>query len=419
MRLDIKKIVQVDSFTYLDSIVSKDEKPLAGVTVVDMTRVLAGPYCTMILGDLGADVIKIERPGLGDDTRSWGPPFIGSESCYFISINRNKRSICIDIKDKSGQKLVKELVKKSDVFVENFIPGTLDKLNLGYNQLSSIAPKLIYCSITGYGPDGCYKSRPGYDLIAASMGGLLSVTGMEDGDPCKVGVAMTDLSAGLYAHGAILAALIQRERTGKGQKIDINLLSTQLASMVNLGSCVLNSDVKPKKWGTAHENIVPYQCFKTKDGYITIAAGNDLQFHALCNRISAEYLWLNDKYRENRNRVVHRRELVAKLNDIFSGKSTKEWLHILEGSTFPYAPVNLIEDAFSDPHVSEIGIVKGISHPCGPIKVVGPPVKYSQSNNDIYLPPPLLGEHTNEILQQFLGYSSSEVNLLKEKGVVA
>ena len=244
------------------------QSALDGVKVLDLTRVLAGPFCTMILGDLGADVLKIERPKVGDDTRAWGPPFVGGQSCYFLSINRNKRSVCIDIKSPKGKKLIMQLAAQSDILVENYLPGKLNEMGIGYEDIKAVNPKIIYCSITGYGHSGPYSIRPGYDIIAASVGGLIHVTGPEDGDPCKTGVALTDLTTGLYAHGAIMAALFQRERNGTGQHIDVNLLSSQVSCLVNLGANYLMAGREAKRWGTAHESIVPYQSFASTDGYL-------------------------------------------------------------------------------------------------------------------------------------------------------
>ncbi|KAF5308798.1 hypothetical protein FQR65_LT06031 [Abscondita terminalis] len=346
--------------------------PLEGVRILDLTRIVAGPYCTMILGDLGAEVIKIEKPGTGDEARKWGPPFVNKslETCYFLAVNRNKKSVCVDMKSERGRNIIYELSKKCDVLVENFVPGGLEKLKLGYNDLCKIAPQLIYCTISGYGSQGPYSNKPGYDVIAASVGGLLHITGPEDGGPSKVGVAMTDLATGLYAHGAIMAALIKRSKTGLGQKIDCNLLSTQLAALINIGSNYLNAGQDGKRWGTAHESIVPYQAFQTKDGYLTIGAGSDKQFVDFCNRIGKPDLAGNPQFLTNKLRIKHRNELLELLFPVFRTKTTKEWSEIFEGSSSPCGPVNSLEQAFADPHVKEIGIVKEMEHPvAGTIKL--------------------------------------------------
>lgn len=396
-----------------------DGGPLSGVRVLDLTRILAGPFATMILGDLGAEVIKVEHPSKGDETRSWGPPFVGSESCYFLSVNRNKKSIAVNLKHSDGLRIMQDLAKHSDVLVENFIPGSLDRIGLGFGALKEIAPQLIYCTISGYGSSGPYHKRPGYDVIAASFGGLLGVTGPEDGEPCKVGVAMTDLSTGLYAHGAIMAALLERYKTGLGQKIDCNLLSTQLACMVNLASSYLNGGIEAKRWGTAHESIVPYEAFPTSDGYLTVGGGSNDQFSALCNRLKLSHLLKDDRYASNALRVKNRKALLQTLRDTFIQKTTKEWLAILEGCSLPYGPVNTLSEAFSDPHVIDKQIVQTINHPSvGDIKQVAPAVEYSESQNKIRTPPPLLGQHTQCVLSEILKYSSERVKNLEENGVI-
>lgn len=394
--------------------------PLSGVRIVDLTRILAGPFATMVLGDLGAEIIKVERPGPGDDTRSWGPPFLGTESCYFLSINRNKKSVAVDLKQPAGMRVVQELARCSDVLIENFVPGALDRLGLGYTDLHTLAPRLIYCSISGYGPSGPYSNRPGYDVMAASFGGLIGVTGPRDGEPCKVGVAMTDLATGLYAHGAIMAALLERQRTGAGQKIDCNLLSTQVSCMVNLASNYLNGGQEARRWGTAHESIVPYQAFPTADGHISIGAGSNDQFAALCRVLNLPELVTDERFTTNPQRVKHREALVATLTDAFSKCTTKQWLVVLEGCPFPYAPINSLSQVFSDPHVVHSGQVEEVEHPgVGRVRQVGPAVKFSASQNKVRAAPPLLGQHTQQVLTQLLGYTEHQVEELRRQGVVA
>ncbi|XP_042881777.1 succinate--hydroxymethylglutarate CoA-transferase-like isoform X2 [Penaeus japonicus] len=394
--------------------------PLSGVRIIDLTRVLAGPFATMVLSDLGAEVIKVEHPQKGDETRGWGPPFAGTESCYFLSVNRNKQSIGIDLKKAEGLSVIHDLAKHSDVLIENFIPGALDRIGLGYDALKSIAPQLIYCTISGYGPSGPYHRRPGYDVIAASVGGLVGVTGPEDGEPCKVGVAMTDLATGLYAHGAIMAALLDRQKTGNGQKIDCNLLSTQISCMVNLASNYLNGDKEAKRWGTAHESIVPYQAFPTSDGYLTIGSGNNDQFAALCKALDLINLLDDERYATNALRVKHRDSLLATLKERFQQKTTNEWLNTLEGAPFPYGPINTVAQAFSDPQVIHNEMVQTVHHPTvGMIKQVAPPVSYSSSQNKIRSAPPVLGQHTKYVLSEILGYSDCKIEQLIEQGAVA
>lgn len=398
-----------------------DISPLDGVRVLDLTRIVAGPYCTMILGDLGAEVIKIERPGAGDEARKWGPPFINNtpESCYFVALNRNKKSVCVDLKTTEGQDILHQLAKQSDVLVENYVPGKLDELNLGYGTLKSIAPHLIYCSITGYGPTGPYSKKPGYDVIAASVGGLLHITGPQNGEPVKVGVAVTDLATGLYAHGAIMAALLKRAKTGRGQKIDCNLLSTQVASLINIGSNYLNANKEASRWGTAHESIVPYEAFPTKDGYFTIGTGSDMQFKDFCNRIGKPELSTNNKFLTNKLRVQNRQELITILRQKLAEKTNKEWAKIFEGGQFPCGPINSLQETFNDPHIKEIGLVETIQHPiAGEIKVVGPPVKYSEGGNCVRNPPPTLGQHTVQVLENVLGLQNDQILQLKDKKII-
>jgi succinate--hydroxymethylglutarate CoA-transferase len=400
---------------------SLHNSPLEGVRVLDLTRIVAGPYCTMILSDLGAEVIKIERPGSGDEARKWGPPFFknSTETPYFVAVNRNKKSVCVDIKSSRGREILYELAKKSDVLVENYVPGKLDEFKLGYDDLKAIAPQLIYCSITGFGPSGPYRNRPGYDVIAASVGGFLHITGPRGGEPCKAGVAITDLSTGLYAHGAILAALLKRMKTGKGKKIDCNLLSTQVASLINIGSNYLNTGREATRWGTAHASIVPYEAFPTKDGYFTIGAGSDPQFKDLCERLNRPDLPENDKFKTNQLRVKHRDELIEVLNGIISTKTKQELSEIFEGGSFPCGPVNTIKETFDDPHVKEIKLVETMEHPvAGDIRVVGPPVQYSEGGNYIRASPPTLGQHTENVLETLLGYDKDQLAELKKQNVI-
>nr|CAG4647890.1 EOG090X05UC [Moina brachiata]SVE93000.1 EOG090X05UC [Moina brachiata] len=392
---------------------------LAGIRILDLTRVLAGPYCTQILGDLGADVLKIERLKTGDDTRSWGPPFISNISCYFLSINRNKRSVCVNLKSSEGAEIIKKLAMQSDVLVENYLPGKMSSYGLGYEDISKLNPKLIYCSISGYGSEGPYASRPGYDVIASSIGGLIHVTGPEGGEPCKTGVALTDLATGLYAHGAIMAALLQRQKTGVGQKIDINLLSTQIACLVNLGANYLLAGQEAKRWGTAHESIVPYQAFKTSDGYMTVGGANNRQFKELCLKIQRQDLASDPKFQTNPLRVENRNELIQAISKTMLAKTNAEWNDIFQDASFPFGSINTLAQVFEDPQVKYSGIVQSVEHPtAGSLKLVGPPVQYSGADNRIRLPPPELGQHTEEILRNRLGYSMEQVEELRKLSVV-
>lgn len=398
-----------------------ENAPLKGIRVLDLTRIVAGPYCTMILADLGADVLKIERPGTGDESRKWGPPFLSnsssSDSVYFMACNRNKRSVCVDLK--LGRELIYDLARHSDVLVENYVPGKLSAMGLGYEQLQEVNPRLIYCSVTGYGATGPYSQRPGYDVIAASMGGLLHITGAPDGPPAKVGVAVTDLATGLYAHGAIMAALLQRQKTDRGQKIDVNLLSTQLACLINVGSNYLNGGVEAKRWGTAHQSIVPYEAFKTKSGYLTLGTGSDAQFKALCGYLELPGIAEDVKYLTNGDRVRNREELVGILNEKLKTKTNAEWMEVFDRAPFPVGPINNMAEAFNDPHIEAIELVKELPHPtAGSVKVVGPPVVFSDIENSARTAPPLLGQHTDEVLAEVLGYSKEEIEGLRGKGIV-
>lgn len=392
--------------------------PLAGIRVLDLTRIIAGPFCSQILGDLGAEVIKVEKPGSGDESRRWGPPFLknSTDSVYFMACNRNKLSICVDLK--SGLEVIYDLAKSCDVLIENYVPGKLDKLGLGYEQMKKINEKLIYCSITGFGSKGPYKSRAGYDVIAASMGGLLHITG-EPSAPSKVGVAMTDIATGLYAHGAILGALYQREKTGLGQKIDCDLLSTQVACLINVGVNYLNANEEATRWGTEHISIVPYAAFKTKDGFFTIGAGSDAQFKELCGILNVPELVEDPKFKTNQQRVKFRDELKEILTKIFAQKPNDHWKKVFEHAGFPFGPVNNMEQVFSDPHVKDIGIVKTLSHPvAGDVKVMGSPVTYSHASNTARTAPPVLGQHTKEVLRDVLGYDEVKINDLMGRKVV-
>ncbi|XP_008111073.2 succinate--hydroxymethylglutarate CoA-transferase isoform X2 [Anolis carolinensis] len=338
-------------------------KPLTGVRILDLTRVLAGPFATMNLGDLGAEVIKVEKPGTGDDTRSWGPPFVGNESVYFLSVNRNKKSIAIDLKNPKGAKIIKELAAVSDVFVENYIPGKLAAMGLGYENINNVAPQIVYCSITGYGQTGPKCQRAGYDSVAAAVSGLLHITGTEGGEPVRPGVAMTDLATGLYAYGAIMAALLQRHTTGKGMHIDCNLLSSQVACLTYIASNFLNCKTETKRWGTGHASIVPYQGFKTKDGYIVVGAGNDNQFATVCKILNLTEISHDPKYKNNQQRVLNRKELIGILSARFLEEETTKWLELFEGSGVPYGPINSMKQVFADSQVLHNELVMEMNHP--------------------------------------------------------
>ncbi|OAD66718.1 hypothetical protein PHYBLDRAFT_178412 [Phycomyces blakesleeanus NRRL 1555(-)] len=401
-----------------------EQGPLVGIRVLDLTRVLAGPYCTMMLGDLGAEIIKIEHPK-GDDTRAWGPPYAQSvhdlgdgvegESAYFLCANRNKKSVTVNMKSEDGQRMLHDLVKKCDVLVENYLPGKLAEMGMGYEQLKEINPKLIYASITGYGQTGPYAKRPGYDVIIEAEAGLMHITGEQDGEPVKVGVAIT----GLYTHSAILAALIKRGVSGKGQWIDCSLIESQVASLVNIASNYLIGGREAKRMGTSHPSIVPYQVLPTKDSFVMIGAGNDGQFGKLCRRMGLDSLAEDANYRSNSDRVKNRSKLIGLLTQRLTEEPTEFWLDKLTGAGFPFAPINNIQQTFDHPQLVARGLVQEVEHErVGKIKLVGPPVKYSGFKTDIRLPPPVLGAHTQEVLEQVLGYSTEEIQRLRRTKAV-
>uniref|UniRef100_A0A8C3W741 Succinyl-CoA:glutarate CoA-transferase n=1 Tax=Catagonus wagneri TaxID=51154 RepID=A0A8C3W741_9CETA len=394
-------------------------KPLEGVKILDLTRVLAGPFATMNLGDLGAEVIKVERPGAGDDTRTWGPPFVGTESTYFLSVNRNKKSIAVNIKDPKGVKIIKELAAVCDVFVENYVPGKLSAMGLGYEDIDEVAPHIVYCSITGYGQTGPLSRRAGYDAVASAVSGLMHITGPEDGDPVRPGVAMTDLATGLYAYGAIMAGLIQRYKTGKGLFIDCNLLSSQVACLTQVAANYLIGQKEAQRWGTAHGSIVPYQAFKTKDGYLVVGAGNNQQFATVCKILNLPELIGDSKYRTNHLRVQNRKELVKILSTRFEEEMTSKWLTLFEGSRVPYGPINSMRNVFAEPQVLHNGLIMEMKHPiAGKIAVPGPAVRYSKFKMSEARPPPLLGQHTTHILKEVLRYDDGDIGELLSAGVV-
>ncbi|XP_056155625.1 succinate--hydroxymethylglutarate CoA-transferase [Lampris incognitus] len=373
----------------------------------------------MILGDLGAEVIKVERPGAGDDTRAWGPPFVGTESAYFLSVNRNKKSIAVDLKHPKGVKLISELTMVCDVVVENYLPGKLDKLGLGYQQLSTANPQIIYCSISGYGQTGPRSQRPGYDSIASAVSGMMHITGPEGGDPVRPGVAMTDLATGLYTHGAIMAALLQKQKTGKGVHIDCNLLSSQVSCLTHIAANYLNAGKEAQRWGTAHESIVPYQAFSTKDGHIVVAAGNDKQFVRVCHVLGLMELTEEPNYRTNKLRVTHRKTLLYTLSQRFLEEKTDEWLRRFEGSGVPVGPINSIQQVFSDPQVKHNRLIQEMDHPtAGHISLPGPAVRFSSFDSSGPSPPPLIGQHTVQVLRDVLSYSDDVIKTLLESGAV-
>ena len=378
-------------------------QPLSGIRVLDLSRVLAGPYCTMVLGDLGADVIKVESPE-GDETRGWGPPFVAGESAYFLCVNRNKRSIRIDLKTEQGRRILHKLIKQSDVLVENFRPGSLALFALDYEAAAAINPNLIYCSITGFGQTGPLRARPGYDFMIQAMGGLMSFTGEPGGEPMKVGVAVADLFAGQNAVIAILAALQARLQTGKGQHLDIALFDSQIGMLANVASSYLISGNLPKRYGNAHANIVPYQSFQARDAWFIVAVGNDKQFEKLCGLVDEPNLANDPRFSTNANRVKHREELIAILGPIFMQRNASEWLSSLEAAGIPCGPINTLDKVFAEPQLEARKMLISMEHAAvGDLKVVGSPLKFSDTPVQYKLPPPMLGEHTEEILKELMG----------------
>lgn len=392
---------------------------LDGIRVIDFTRVLAGPYCTMMLGDLGAEVIKVEQPGSGDGTRQWGPPWVGEESAYFLSTNRNKKSITLNLKHEEGQRLAHELIASADVMVENFRPGTTAKLGLDYEKLTAEHPSLIYCSITGYGKNGPYSERSGYDFMIQAQGGLLSITGPEDGPPSKVGVAIVDITAGLHATSAILAAHYHRKTTEEGQHIDIALFDTQVGWLANVAHNYFATGAPPKRYGNAHPNIVPYETFSTSDGYVAVAVGTDAQFDRLCTAVGRTDLGQDSRYRTNADRVEHRDTLVPELQEVFRQQAASEWIDLLLEHQIPVGPVNDIPTVLNDPQVLAREMVLEVEHSSlGPIQQLGPVPKLSRTPARVRKAPPTLGEDTESVLLNELGRSPADIKTLREQAVI-
>lgn len=392
--------------------------PLSGIRVIDLSRILSGPYCTMLLGDWGADIIKIERPGTGDDTRLWGPPFQAGESTYFMSINRNKRSVIIDLQRPEGQALVREMVKQSDVVIENFRPGTAERLGVGYEQLAAINPKIVYCSISGFGQTGPYRERPGYDAIAQAMSGMMSITGEPDGLPIKHGMSIADLSAGLMAAFAISTALVHRERNGEGQHLDISLLDTHLSWLTYIAQSFFATGERPGRVSTRHPTIVPYQPFPTQDGYVMIGVANDKLWRGFCEATGFHDLAADPRYATTVGRVEHREELVPELSRRFQEKPTQHWLDVLRDAGIPVGPIYHVDEVFADPHVLAREMVLEMEHPtAGTLKTLGMPAKFSKTPGRIASPPPLLGQHTREVLREF-GYSDRQIEDWLAAGVI-
>jgi crotonobetainyl-CoA:carnitine CoA-transferase CaiB-like acyl-CoA transferase len=395
--------------------------PLKGLRVLDLTRVLAGPTCTQMLGDLGAEVIKIERPEAGDDTRGFAPPYWPEtrESAYFLGVNRNKQSVTLDIARPEGQAVIHRLLEHCDILVENFKVGALAKYGLGYEQLKAKHPRLIYCSITGFGQTGPYAPRPGYDALIQAMGGVMSLTGEPKGSPQKVGVPVADLFAGLYGCIGILAALNHRHATGQGQHIDIGMLDTHVAWLANQGMNYLATGENPPRLGNQHPNISPYQEFPTKDGYIILAIGNDPTFERFCRAFGVAHLLEDPRFTTNAKRVENRDLVTETLTPVMRSRTTAEWVEALEREKIGCGPINTLKDVFADPHVRAREMVVRMPHGSGvEISVIANPVKLSATPPDYRSPPPVLGEHTQAVLGGLLGMGEAEIAALREKGVL-
>lgn len=393
---------------------------LAGVRVLDLTRVLAGPYCTMLLGDMGAEVIKVEEPGKGDDTRQWGPPFTqGGISAYFISANRNKRSLTLNLKSLEALAILKKLIRQSDVLVENFKPGTLERLGLGYNQLKKLRKDLIYCTISGYGYSGPDSQKPGYDFIAQARGGLMSITGPADGEPVRVGLAIADLLSGMYACNAITAALFARQRQKTGQRIDISLFDAQVGTLSYVASNYLISGKPPRRYGNGHPNIVPYQSFRGSDGYFAFASGNDGQWAKFCAAAGRPELASDPRFATNPKRVEHREVLVPLLDELFATRPVAEWLRICEQAGVPAGPINTIDQVFADPQVlAREMVLEGKLADGEPVRMLASPLNVPTSPMKLRYPPPALGQHTAAILKKELGLTAKQIAALKQKGAI-
>jgi crotonobetainyl-CoA:carnitine CoA-transferase CaiB-like acyl-CoA transferase len=395
--------------------------PLTGRRVLDLSRVLAGPWCTMILADLGAEVIKIENPRGGDDTRQWGPPYAAGEAAYYLCTNRNKKSVAVNLAMPEGQRIVRELAAKSDIVVENYKHGGLTKFGLDYASLSSINPALVYCSISGYGRDSPLAERPGYDFVIQAEGGLMAVTGEPGGQPMKVGVAVADLFAGMSAVQAILAALIARDRDGHGQHVDMALFDCQLAMLANVGSAYLASGTEPGRFGNAHATVVPYQVFATADGSVVIAVGNDSQFAALCDKVLGRAeLARDDRFTTNSARIRNRGALLALLEPLIAARPTESWLAALRAAGVPSGEVRSVRAALTSPECAAREMVQKVLHSSGAtVSIVGSPLKLSRTPVVEPIAPPLLGQCTESVLRNLLAYDSATIERLRALGIIA
>lgn len=401
-------------------------RPLEDLRVLDISRALAGPYCTMMLGDLGADVIKVEQPGRGDESRNWGPPFVGEpyasfpgESTYNLAVNRSKRSITVNLKSPEGQEIIRALAALSDVLVENYRTGTLDKLGLGYEHMQTVNPQLVYCSISGYGRTGPYAGRGGYDFIIQAEGGIMGITGPEEGPPFRVGVSIIDITTGMFASTSILAALRAREINGEGQLLDLSLLDSSAAILANVASNYLIGGVEPSRMGNAHFNIAPYEVFRARDRWLTLGALNQNQWEKLCAVINRPDIQDNPLFATNQDRVANREAMAEVLNEAFAARDANDWLDDLQEVGITSGLINTIQDVFNHPQAEAREMKIEIEHPTiGTVEFPGFPYKFSRTPAELHRPPPLLGEHTEEVLKELLGYSPEQVASLYEQGSI-
>ena len=393
---------------------------LTGTRVLDLTQALAGPYCTMLLGDLGADVLKVERPGKGDQSRGWGPPYLKGESAYFLSVNRNKRGLTLNLKSPEAQTIMHKLVSGADVFIVNQPRlASLQKMGIDYDTLRALNPGLVYCSITGYGMTGPYAGRPGYDVVIQGQAGLMSITGETEGGPIRYPIPIADVTTGIYSALAILAALLARERSGEGQFIDSTLLESQVAWLTNVGGSYFATDQRPPRLGNAHPSIVPYQPFKARDKYIIVGVGTERLWERFCRALNIQDTIMNDpRFATNEHRLRHRDELISLLEEIIEAQSAAHWLELFREAGIPCGPINFVDETLADPHLRARGIIVELEHPAaGLVRSIANPVRLSQTPVSYRLPPPMLGQHNTEVLIE-LGYEPSEVEELETRGVI-
>ena len=394
-------------------------KPLSDIKVLDLSRVLAGPYCTMMLADMGADVIKLEQPGKGDDTRGYGPPFVNGESTYFMSVNRNKRSMTLDLKNERGKEILTGLIREADVLVENFRPGTLEKLGFGYDEARLLNPRLVYCSISGYGHTGPASHFPGYDLIVQGEGGIADLTGESDGPPMKVGTSQADIVAGMNAFSGILLALLARQQTGEGQKIDIALLDCQISLLTYQAAIYFATGESPQRIGNQHPSIAPYETYRSSDGFINVGCGNQAIWQRFCNAAGLAHLLEDERFTTNADRVAHRVALNEAIEPVLAQKTTAEWVNLLRSQGIPAGPIHSVQEALEHPQTVARDMVVHLDHPrAGDIQMTGIQIKLSETPGEVVSPPPLLGQHTPEILSDWLKLGPEDIKRLVTSGAI-